>query len=115
MNAIPKDILAKSAELSGEATRPFPASTKAYTEGSRPDIRVPYREIEQTDTHTNGAPEKNPPIPVYDTSGPYTDPSVEIDLLEGLPALRANWIAERGDTEQLDGPSSEFGREREAD
>ena len=119
MNAIPqalvKERLAKSAELSADATRPFPASRKAYTEGSRPDVRVPHRLIEQTDTHTSTGPEKNPPIPVYDTSGPYTDAGAGIDLLEGLPAVRDAWIAERDDTERLDGLSSAFGREREAD
>ena len=119
MNAIPqalvKERLAKSAELSAEATRSFPASQKAYTQGSRPDVRVPCRWIEQTDTHTSAGPEKNPPIPVYDTSGPYTDPEVGIDLLEGLPAVRDAWIGERDDTERLVGLSSEFGRERKAD
>ena len=119
MNAIPqalvKERLAKSAELSADATRSFPASRKAYTQGSRPDVRVPCRWIEQTDTHTSAEPEKNPPIPIYDTSGPYTDPEIGIDLLEGLPAVRDAWIAERDDTERLAEPSSAFGRERKAD
>jgi phosphomethylpyrimidine synthase len=59
--------------------------------------------------------EKNPPVMVYDTSGPYTDPAINIDIRSGLPALRAKWIEERNDTEQLDGPSSAFGQERKTD
>ncbi|BAZ93026.1 thiamine biosynthesis protein [Thiohalobacter thiocyanaticus] len=115
MSAIPEDFVRKTARLSEEVTRPFPSSTKLYIQGSRPDIRVPLRQIEQTPTLTSGTPEENPPIPVYDTSGPYTDPAAKIDLLKGLPALREAWILERDDTEQLDGPSSEFGRARQAD
>ncbi|MGB1111337.1 MAG: phosphomethylpyrimidine synthase ThiC, partial [Gammaproteobacteria bacterium] len=115
MAAIPKDVLAKTSQLSEEVTQPFPASSKVYVEGSRPDIRVPMREVEQTDTLTSAQPEKNPPITIYDTSGPYTDPAVEIDLLAGLPPVRDGWIDERGDTERLSGPTSEFGRERAAD
>ncbi|MAT65036.1 MAG: phosphomethylpyrimidine synthase ThiC [Gammaproteobacteria bacterium] len=115
MSAIPEDFVRKTARLSEEVTRPFPGSTKLYIQGSRPDIRVPLRQIEQTPTLTSGTPEENPPIPVYDTSGPYTDPDAKIDLLKGLPALREAWILERDDTEQLDGPTSEFGRARQAD
>ncbi len=70
------------------------------------------REISQADTPTAFGGEKNPPIYVYDCSGPYTDPAAKIDIRTGLPALRADWIAERGDTEELPGLSSEFGRSR---
>ncbi|RRQ21603.1 phosphomethylpyrimidine synthase ThiC [Thiohalobacter thiocyanaticus] len=115
MSAIPEDFVRKTARLSEEVTRPFPSSSKLYIQGSRPDLRVPLRQIEQTPTLTSGTPEENPPIPVYDTSGPYTDPEAKIDLLQGLPALREAWIGERDDTEQLDGPTSEFGRARQAD
>ncbi len=115
MSAIPEEFLKKTSQLSAEVTKPFPKSNKIYVEGSRPDIRVPVRQIEQDDTHTSGAPEKNPPIFVYDTSGPYTDPQAKIDLMAGLPALRAQWIAERGDTEELDGPTSEYGARRQGD
>ncbi|MEJ2347518.1 MAG: phosphomethylpyrimidine synthase ThiC [Gammaproteobacteria bacterium] len=115
MSAIPEEFLNKTAKLSEEVTRPFTNSRKIYLQGSRPDLRVPMREIEQSPTHTSGAPEENPPITVYDTSGPYTDPDVKIDLLKGLPALREAWILERGDTEQLDGPTSEYGRARQSD
>ena len=116
MSAIPEDFVRKTAKLSEEVTRPFPNSRKVYVPGSRPDIRVPVREISQDPTHTaDGSVEENPPIPVYDTSGLYTDPDAKIDLLNGLPALREGWIAERGDTEELDGPTSEYGRARQAD
>ena len=62
----------------------MPNSRKFYVQGSRPDIRVPMREITQTDTHLNNGAEKNPPIYVYDCSGPYTDPAVKIDIRSGL-------------------------------
>ncbi len=115
MSAIPEDFIRQTVRLSEEVTRPFPNSRKIYVEGSRPDIRVPMREIMQTDTPSNFGEEQNPPVPVYDTSGPYTDPDVEIDLLKGMPDLRSVWIAERADTERLDGPSSEYGRKRADD
>ncbi len=116
MNANPK-FLAATAAVDDAAVRPLPNSTKVHVAGSRPDIRVPMREIAQTDTPAfgGGAPERNPPVWVYDTSGPYTDPAATIDIRKGLPALRAAWIAERGDTELLDAPSSAYGRERLAD
>jgi phosphomethylpyrimidine synthase len=115
MSAIPEEFLQKTAQLSTEVVRPFPKSCKIYVEGSRADIRVPMREIEQGDTLTSTETEHNPPITVYDTSGLYTDPKATIDLLKGLPALRERWIGERGDTEWLDGPSSEFGARRQND
>ncbi len=93
----------------------YPASSKTYLTGSRPDIRVPLRTILQTSTRTDKGEMSNPPIPVYDTSGPYSDPDVHIDLKAGLPALRAKWIDERGDTEVLKGLSSEYGRDRAND
>ncbi|MDR3419231.1 MAG: phosphomethylpyrimidine synthase ThiC, partial [Nevskia sp.] len=105
----------KAGELSAEVCLPFPKSRKIYVEGSRPDLRVPMREIAQTATRSAQGEEANPSLSVYDTSGPYTDPDVRIDLLAGLPALRAGWIAERGDTAELKGPTSIFGRIRAAD
>ncbi|MDN3578207.1 phosphomethylpyrimidine synthase ThiC [Chitinimonas viridis] len=114
MNA-PSKFLSQTAHVDEASVQPFPASRKIYVEGSRPDIRVPMREISQTDTPTSFGGEKNPPIYVYDTSGPYTDPAVKIDVRRGLSPLRAQWIAERNDTEQLDGMSSDYGRSREAD
>ncbi len=115
MSAIPEDFIEKANRLSEDVTRPFPGSKKIYIEGSRPDIRVPMRVITQSPTTTTGEPEENPPITVYDTSGPFTDPAVAIDLLKGMPDLRSRWIEERGDTEQLDGPSSSYGQERQSD
>ena len=115
MSAIPEDFIAKTQTLSTEVTRPFPNSTKIYVNGPRDDIRVGMREIKCADTPTNNGVEKNPPITVYDTSGPYTDPEVTVDLLKGIPDLRSRWIEERGDTELLQGPSSEFGQNRQND
>jgi phosphomethylpyrimidine synthase len=114
MSAIPEDFINKTSRLSDEVTRPFPNSSKIYVTGSRPDLSVPMRQIEQSDTPASFGVEQNPPITVYDTSGPYTDPEATIDLMRGLPEVRSNWIGERGDTEQLEGPSSEFGRQRQA-
>jgi len=119
MNAIPRglapDFVRTTARLSDEVTKPFPASRKVFTVGSRPDLRVPMREVTLTPTRTSDGIEENPPLYLYDTSGPYTDPAVRIDLLAGLPEVRTAWIAERGDTELLSRPTSEFGRRRQAD
>ncbi|WP_006912245.1 phosphomethylpyrimidine synthase ThiC [Salinisphaera shabanensis] len=114
MSAVPKD-LAVSARLADEMRVPFPNSSKIYATGSRADIRVPMREVSQSNTPATFGVEKNPPITIYDCSGPYTDPEATIDLTVGLPALRAGWIEERGDTELLDGLSSQFGRARAED
>ncbi|MEP7261856.1 MAG: phosphomethylpyrimidine synthase ThiC, partial [Usitatibacter sp.] len=111
MNANPK-FIATSAHVDEAAVQPLPRSRKVYIEGSRPDLRVPMREISQTDTPAMFGAETNPPVFVYDTSGPYTDPQARIDIRAGLSALRGNWIEERGDTELLAGPTSRFGRER---
>ncbi|MBL8540825.1 MAG: phosphomethylpyrimidine synthase ThiC, partial [Betaproteobacteria bacterium] len=111
MNAHPK-FVAAAAHVDAAAVQPLPCSRKIYVEGSRPDIRVPMREITQSDTPASFGAEKNPPVYVYDTSGPYTDPNVKIDIRAGLTPLRARWIEERGDTEVLPGPTSRFGVER---
>jgi phosphomethylpyrimidine synthase len=115
MSAIPEDFIRSTARVSDAVTRPFPNSRKIFVEGSRPDIRVPMREVSQDPTQASMGAEENPPITLYDTSGPYTDPQARIDLLQGLADLRGAWIDERGDTEWLDGPSSAFGRARAAD
>ncbi len=115
MSAIPDEFIKKTARLSEEVTRPFSNSRKIYVQGSREDIRVGMREIHQDNTPDSMGFEENPPIPVYDTSGPFSDPDIEIDLMKGLPDVRSGWIAERDDTEELDGPTSEFGRERQQD
>ncbi|HEX6632601.1 MAG TPA: phosphomethylpyrimidine synthase ThiC, partial [Usitatibacter sp.] len=114
MNAHPK-FIAASAHVDEAAIQPLPSSRKVYVEGSRADLRVPMREISQSDTPAAFGAEPNPPIFAYDTSGPYTDPAARIDIRSGLPALRAAWIEERGDTEVLAGPTSRYGRERLAD
>ena len=90
---------------------PFPNSKKVYAKGSRDDINVPMRQIKLTDTIGDLA-EKNDPIHVYDTSGPYTDPTKSISYRDGIDSVRSNWIEERGDTEVLDGVSSNFSNER---
>jgi phosphomethylpyrimidine synthase len=117
MNAIDKHIkfVNADAKVDDATTKPFAKSRKIYVEGSRPDIQVPFREISLSDTPSSFGGETNPPVVVYDTSGPYTDPNVDIDIRNGLPALRAQWILERGDVEQLDGPTSAFGHQRLVD
>ncbi|OGA16854.1 MAG: phosphomethylpyrimidine synthase ThiC [Betaproteobacteria bacterium RIFCSPLOWO2_02_FULL_63_19] len=118
MVANPK-FLAATARVDDAAVKSLPNSRKIYVQGSRPDVRVPMREISQADTLAHGSgeavAEKNPPIYVYDCSGPYTDPEAHIDIRSGLAPLRARWIEERGDTEELSGPSSDYGRERLAE
>jgi phosphomethylpyrimidine synthase len=108
-------FFARDAQVDAAAVAPLPASQKVYVQGSRADIRVPMREITQSETPASFGAEKNPPLAVYDTSGPYTDPSATIDIRRGLPAVRAAWIAERHDTIELDGPTSGYGRARLAD
>ncbi|WP_447895377.1 phosphomethylpyrimidine synthase ThiC [Vreelandella sp. GE22] len=108
-------FLAETAQVDAAAIAPLPASTKHYVEGSRPDIRVPFREITLSPTTTSGVDEENPPLLVYDTSGPYTDPDAQIDLRQGLAELRRAWIEERGDTEFQEGLTSEYGNRRAND
>ncbi len=115
--AIPKQaapFTAAAAHVDEAAVQPLPNSRKIYVEGSQPDIRVPMREISQDDTPTSMGGEKNPPIFVYDCSGPYSDPAAKIDIRQGLPALRTRWIEARGDTEILSDLSSEYGRQQAA-
>jgi len=115
MSAIPEDFLSKNAQVDEASIQPFPNSRKVYVEGSRADIQVPMREITLADTPTDFGGEKNDPVLVYDTSGPYTDPAADIDIRKGLKDVRADWILERNDTEILESFSSEFCRERMAD
>jgi len=119
MNATDKQLkknidqfLNETASLDPEALKSFAKSKKIYVTGSRPDLKVPFREISLSDTPSSFGAEKNPPVMVYDTSGPYTDPDYQIDIRNGLPSLRSQWIDERNDTEFLDGPTSVFGHER---
>ncbi|USA52911.1 phosphomethylpyrimidine synthase ThiC [Acinetobacter sp. C32I] len=111
-NLSPADISAQHEQDAKDLTRILPASRKVYVEGSRPDIQVPFREISLTETPTGLGGEHNPPVMVYDTSGAYTDPNVQIDLNKGLPLVRQSWIEERQDTDVLSGLSSEFGQAR---
>jgi len=111
MNANPK-FLSATATVDEAAVKPFPNSRKVYVTGSRPDIRVPMREITLADTTATFGAEPNPPIYVYDTSGPYSDPDAQIDIRSGLEPIRSKWIAERNDSDVLDGPTSDYGKER---
>jgi phosphomethylpyrimidine synthase len=116
-----KNLVVDTTGLTSRIARaPFPGSAKIYIQGSRPDIRVPFREVTLTDTLVtvgSGAAattrrKANPPIRLYDTSGIYTEPPVAIDITRGLQPLRGAWINERGDTAALPGISSAYGRER---
>jgi phosphomethylpyrimidine synthase len=120
MNAVPSELLQQTEQLSESVTRPIPGSRKVFVEGSPQAphgqvVRVAMREIAQSQTPTLFGGEDNPPITVYDPSGPYTDPQAHINLGAGLAPLRAAWIEARGDTELLAQLSSEFGRRREHD
>ncbi|WP_339523258.1 phosphomethylpyrimidine synthase ThiC [Pseudomonas sp. EA_35y_Pfl2_R111] len=108
-------ILSESAQVDQQSIQPFPRSQKVYVQGSRPDILVPMREISLDVTPTDFGGEINAPVVVYDTSGPYTDPNVIIDVRKGLADVRSSWIEARGDTERLPGLSSNFGQQRLAD
>ncbi len=115
MSAIPKSFHSKTAKVNDQAVRPFPSSRKIYVQGSRSDIRVPMREITLSDTPASYGVEKNPPLTVYDTSGPYTDPEATIDVRKGLPRIRVTMIDGRGDTDVLRDFTSEYGRRRASD
>ena len=108
-------FVSKDAGLDKAALESFENSKKVYIEGSTPDIQVPFREISISDTPSEFGAEKNAPVLTYDTSGPYTDPKSKIDIKNGLIPLRNKWIEDRKDTEQLQGPSSTFGKKRKTD
>jgi phosphomethylpyrimidine synthase len=110
----------EQARVDDASIAPLPNSEKIYVTGSRADIRVPMRKISQDDTPTDMAlsgqsSEENPPIFVYDTSGPYSDPALQIDIRNGLAPMREAWIDERDDTQELAGPTSEYGQARLTD
>src|SRR5690606_38551664 len=90
------------------------ASKKVYVKGEIHDIKVAMREISLHDSHNHllNKKESNPALTVYDTSGPFTDPDIEIDVQKGLPKIRENWIKDRNDTVQLESISSAYGKER---
>ena len=115
MNAASSELARQAEQLSADVVRPIPGSRKIHVAGPHADIRVAMREVVLERTPTLFGGEDNPPLAVYDTSGPYTDPGASIDLTRGLQPLREGWITARGDTLELPGPSSDFGRRREAD
>jgi len=108
------DFNKSDAAIDPNALHSFKNSKKIYVEGKH-NIKVPFREISLSDTASQFGAEKNNPVVVYDTSGPYTDPGHQIDIRNGLPALRSQWILDRADVEELDGPTSDFGKERQND
>jgi len=107
MNANPK-FLATTAHVDDAAIRPLPNSRKVHVG----KLKVPMREVSQSDTPGMFGGEKNPPVNIYDCSGPYTDPAAKIDIRSGLPGLRQDWIEGRNDSQVLAGPSSQYGVER---
>ena len=115
MSAVLDKFQSDKARVDSQAIQSFPCSNKIYVQGSRNDIRVPMREITCADTPSARELEKNPPVTVYDTSGPYTDPAVSIDIRQGLAGSRDGWISARNDTTQLDALSSTYGRKRSSD
>ena len=98
-------------------TGPIAGSEKVYVPGIQHEMRVPMRKISQAPTKGfgNDEPEENPPIYVYDCSGPYTDATAEIDIYKGLEKIRENWIEKRADVERLEGHSSAFTNRRARD
>ncbi|MGH8524824.1 MAG: phosphomethylpyrimidine synthase ThiC, partial [Gammaproteobacteria bacterium] len=114
MNSVPERVSDDIGGLDAEALKPFPNSRKRYAFGRAADIKVPMREVTQTQTVTSSGTEQNPSITLYDTSGPYSDPSIRIDIRRGLSALRREWILERNDSEALTKPSSAAGRRFDA-
>ncbi|KZN40001.1 phosphomethylpyrimidine synthase ThiC [Pseudoalteromonas luteoviolacea] len=100
--------------------QPFPNSKKIYVDGEQEGVRVGMREISLSDSFVGGTEEdpileKNEPVRVYDTSGPYTDPEFTLNVREGLPKYRENWIVNRDDTELLTSVTSQFSQQRMAD
>jgi phosphomethylpyrimidine synthase len=112
MSATADTFLSQTAVVDEKAVEGFPNSKKTYVQGSREDISVPMREISLAKTHNGSVQEENPPLTVYDTSGPYSDPAANIDIREGLPALRQTWIEERGDTDVIGRTTSKYGNQR---
>ncbi|HWW09684.1 MAG TPA: phosphomethylpyrimidine synthase ThiC, partial [Candidatus Acidoferrales bacterium] len=94
------------------AAASLPASRKVYVDGSRPDLKVPFREVAQSPTRTSTGAIANPPLRLYDTGGPHTDPDVSVDAEKGLAPLRSAWITDRGDTEEIVRPGRHVRRAR---
>lgn len=100
--------------------KPYAQREKVYLNGNiYPDIRVGMQRVNLTPTVTvedgKRCVSPNAPVLIYDTSGPFSDPAIQVDLKKGLPRMREPWITARGDVEQLDGPTSDYGRMRRAD
>lgn len=115
MSAIASSMRDKTAQLSTDVEQPFPNSHKVYVQGSRKDLRVGMREVHCSASPGTFGGGLNPPITIYDTSGPYSDPDIQVNLMQGLPPVRAAWIEQRNDTLLLAQPSSEYGRMRQSD
>ncbi|RLU01372.1 phosphomethylpyrimidine synthase ThiC [Ketobacter sp.] len=115
MSAYSDDFLSQKAKVDEASIQPFPNSRKVYVQGSQSDVRVPMREISLSDTPTDFGGEKNPPVYVYDTSGPYTDPEAVIDVRQGLAPIRQGWLQRRGDVAELDELTSAYGQRRKND
>ncbi|MGH8487668.1 MAG: phosphomethylpyrimidine synthase ThiC, partial [Gammaproteobacteria bacterium] len=109
MNAVPERVSDDIGGLDAEALKPFPNSRKSHAIGRAANMRVPMREVRQSQAATSAGTEQHPSITLYDTSGPYSDPSITIDIRRGLSALRREWVLERNDTEALPKPSSADG------
>ena len=113
------DKILKKSTIKKKASPNFnfslPKSKKVYIQGSKADIQVPVREITLTDTPALFGAEKNSPVSVYDTSGPYSNTDINIDLKQGLTPLRHDWITERGDVEQLNQSCSSYTRTQRDD
>ncbi len=115
MSAIASSMRDKTAQLSTDVEQPFPNSHKVYVQGSRKDLRVGMREVHCSASPGTFGGGLNPPVTIYDTSGPYSDPDIQVNLMQGLPPVRAAWIEQRNDTLLLAQPSSEYGRMRQSD
>src|ERR1043165_10039194 len=96
----------KATPIEQSENRSLPNSRRVYVEGKLPGVRVPFREIAQSASRElDGTLAPNPPVCVYDTSGPWGDPEVQCESVKGLPALKREWILARGDVEEYEGRS----------
>jgi len=96
----------KATSIESNENRSLPNSRRVYVDGKQPGVRVPFREITQSPSRElDGTLTSNPPVRVYDTSGPWGDPEVQCESVKGLPALKRDWILARGDVEEYEGRS----------
>ncbi|CAB1274489.1 phosphomethylpyrimidine synthase ThiC [Candidatus Nitrosacidococcus tergens] len=115
MSAILEKFLSTQARVDESAIQPLPNSQKIHVTGSRSDIQVPMREISLSNTQLNNKQEKNLPLTIYDTSGPYTDPKSSIDIRKGLTEIRKPWIEDREDTQRLPQTNSQYSHQQAND